>query len=91
MFEGEILSLLKSIEKNQKEIIGRMAKLEDQVNGEYVTVREAAATKGCSIQAIHHHLMNNIELEPEVDWIKRGGKNLIKRTALSKIVVKKSA
>lgn len=91
MFEGQILALLESIDKNQKEILSRVSKLENQMNGDYVSVREAAEMKSCSVQAIHHHLMNNIDLEPEVDWIKRGGKNLIKRTSLSKIVVKKSA
>lgn len=91
MFDGYAVELLEQIKKNQEEILKRMNNLENQVNGEYVTVREAAEMKSCSIQAIHHHLMNNIDLEPEVDWIKRGGKNLIKRTALSKIVVKKSA
>lgn len=91
MLEGYVVELLEQIKKNQDEILKRMGNLENQVNGEYVTVREAAGMKQCSIQAIHHHLMNNVDLEPEVDWIKRGGKNLIKRTALSKIIVKKSA
>lgn len=91
MLEGYVIELLKQIKKNQEVLIQKVSKLENQINGEYVTVREAAGMKHCSIQAIHHHLMNNVDLEPEVDWIKRGGKNLIKRTALSKIVVKKSA
>lgn len=91
MFDGYAVELLEQIKKNQEEILKRMNNLENQVNGEYVTVREAAEMKSCSIQAIHHHLTKNIDIEPEVDWIKRGGKNLIKRTALSKIVVKKSA
>lgn len=91
MLEGYVIELLEQIKKNQEVLIQKVSKLENQINGEYVTVREAAGMKHCSIQAIHHHLMNNVDLEPEVDWIKRGGKNLIKRTALSKIVVKKSA
>ena len=91
MFEAQIVELLQAINQNQQEIITRIGNLEKQVDSEYVTVREAAVLKGCSVQAIHHHLTHNYELEPEVDWVKRNGKNLIRKVALPKIVIKQRA
>jgi len=91
MFEAQLLEMMKMIKDNQDEILSRMKKLENQVNGEWTTIREVADIKGCSVQAIHQNLVRNPDLEPEVDWIKRGGKYLIKKVALSRIMIKKSA
>lgn len=89
--EVMLIDLMREIKKNQDEILRRMKGLEDQVNGEWLSVREIAQMKGCSIQAIHKQLGTNPEIEPEVDWVLRGGKYMIKRVAANKITVRKSS
>lgn len=89
MFESQILEIIKTIKMNQDEIISRMKKLETNINEDYIPVFEAAQIKGCSVQNIHYHLQHNFDIEPEKDWIIRGGQKMIKRIALSKIILKK--
>lgn len=89
MFESQILELIKTIKTNQDELISRMKKLETNINEDYIPVFEAAQIKGCSVQNIHYHLQHNFDIEPEKDWIIRGGQKMIKRIALSKIILKK--
>lgn len=91
MFESQILELIKTIKTNQDELISRMKKLETNINEDYISVFEAAQIKGCSVQNIHYHLDHNFDIEPEKDWIIRGGQKLIKRISLSKIIIKKKS
>ncbi|MDD2267225.1 helix-turn-helix domain-containing protein [Sulfuricurvum sp.] len=90
MFEAQLLEAMKNIQKQLDSALNEISELKGLFHSDYVTVAEVAVMKGVSEEAIRKKIRNG-DIDPKFDIRKTGRTTYIKRTAIEKITVRKSA
>lgn len=90
MFEAQLLESIQTMQKTLNAALEKISELEGLFKNDYVTVAEVAAMKGVSQEAIRKKIRNG-DIDPMNDIRKTGRTTYIKRTAIEKITVRKSA
>lgn len=90
IFEAQIVQALKEIRGIVDDQTAKIDQLTALFHSDYATVDEVATMKGVSPQAIRKKIANG-EIDPMNDIRKNGRQTYIRRTAIPKIKVRKSA
>lgn len=90
MFEAQILESMQTMQKMLNTALEEISELKGLFKSDYATVAEVAAMKGVSEEAIRKKIRNG-DIDPKYDIRKTGRTTYIKRTAIEKITVRKSA
>jgi hypothetical protein len=90
MFEAQILESMQTMQNMLNTALEEISELKGLFKSDYATVAEVAAMKGVSEEAIRKKIRNG-DIDPMNDIRKNGRTTYIKRTAIPKITVRKSA
>lgn len=90
MFETHIMNALQDMANKLDYALNELSGIKALFESDYATVAEVAAMKGVSETAIRKKILNG-DIDPMHDIRKNGRQTYIKRTAIPKIKVRKSA
>lgn len=90
MFETHMMNALTELTTKLDYALRELSGIKALFESDYATVAEVAAIKGVSETAIRKKISNG-EIDPMHDIRKNGRQTYIKRTAINKIKVRKSA
>lgn len=90
MFEAQIMEIMKEVTGKLDRALNEIGDLRALFHSDYATVAEVASMKGVSEEAIRKKIRNG-DIDPMRDIRKNGRTTYIRRAAIEKITVRKSA